>query len=214
MSYNKVQETMKNVIEAIESTDPQLVNFIDSIFTLIDGATSDDPVKKLSSKQIQSVLFKLPILAMRSPIVLGLYANFNQQITGTVVFPTPDSVVLSESKVTFADGREFLAHSEIPDTLIPADYQSGADDDNGDLPSCEMEHNDTESNPDQETAEFLLAMVGIKETETDQWSEQDYADFAKDNPDTVEIAEKVIDKATKDFNEAVAPFKSISKPKK
>lgn len=127
---NALKVSSAFLIEAIERNDPQLVNFLDLVFTLIDGAISDDSTKKMGLKQVQSVLFKLPILAMRSPIILGLYSKFDQQITGTIFFPAPDTVV--------GESGESL---ELPDSLIPADYQSGADD-NGDLPSCEMDHDD------------------------------------------------------------------------
>ena len=153
---NTAKKSIENIVEAIEISDPQLVNFIDAVFTLIDGADSSDPPKKLSLKQIQQGLWKLPILAMRSPIVLGLYAKYNEQITGTIVFPTPDTVV-TES--------------------------------NGDLPSCEFDQATEELEEYKERNHVGDPHVEFESeygTEGDEWSEQDYADFAKDNANPID----------------------------
>lgn len=65
-----------NLVKEIKKVDPTLVNFLDTIFTLIEGSSSNDPRKRLSGKGIVAELARLPLIALRSKIILALYSEF------------------------------------------------------------------------------------------------------------------------------------------
>ena len=67
---------IKTLIKEIKKVDPTLVNFLDTIFTLIEGSSSNDPRKRLSGKGIVGELARLPLLALRSKIILALFSDF------------------------------------------------------------------------------------------------------------------------------------------
>jgi len=64
------------LVKEIKKVDPILVNFLETIFTLIEGSSSNDPRKKLSGRGIVGELARLPLLALRSKIILALFSDF------------------------------------------------------------------------------------------------------------------------------------------
>ena len=64
------------LVKEIKKVDPTLVNFLETIFTLIEGSSSNDPRKKLSGRGILGELARLPLLALRSKIILALFSDF------------------------------------------------------------------------------------------------------------------------------------------
>ena len=85
------------LVKEIKKADPTLVNFLETIFTLIEGSSSNDPRKKLSGRGIVGELARLPLLALRSKIILALFSDFEDTTEG------------------------------LPDSLNPSDWQSGVE---------------------------------------------------------------------------------------
>ena len=67
---------INRLVRDIKIADPTLVKFIETIFTLIEGSSSVDPGTRLSGKEIVAELARLPLIALRSKIILALYSEF------------------------------------------------------------------------------------------------------------------------------------------
>lgn len=130
---------IKTLIKEIKKVDPTLVNFLDTIFTLIEGSSSNDPRKRLSGKGIVGELARLPLLALRSKIILALFSDFEDD---TNDIPIDSGLISIDGYNLGLDGEPIKDEENSED-----DYNLGIRDD------------DSEDNYEQ-----VRKMIGMNET--------------------------------------------------
>ena len=130
---------IKTLIKEIKKVDPTLVNFLDTIFTLIEGSSSNDPRKRLSGKGIVGELARLPLLALRSKIILALFSDFEDD---TNDIPIDSGLISIDGYNLGLDGEPIK-----DDETSEDDYNLGIRDD------------DSEDNYEQ-----VRKMIGMNET--------------------------------------------------